>query len=511
MAFADLLEHLGGMGRFQALYVLSLASPILMMASHNLLQNFSAATGGHRCRAGGPGPPRVWLPPGESCRRFVAPQWWLLEANGTGGANGSAAPTEPCRDGWTYDRSVFASTIVTEWDLVCSSRGLKQVAQSLFMAGVLVGGIVFGSLSDRFGRRTLLTWCHLQTGVMGTCTSLAPSFPLYCLFRFLTGASLSGIVLNSVSLCLEWMPTRARAIVGTIMGYCYTLGQFLLAGVAYGVRDWRRLQLVVSLPFFVFFLYSWWLTESARWLLMAGKPKAALKELKKVAKRNGKKEEGDKLDIEVLKSYMEKEMSSARSSHTVLDLVRTPSLRRISCCLCLVWFATSFAYYGLAMDLQNFSLDIYVIQLVFGAVDIPAKLVSILTITFVGRRFTQALALVLAGMAVLANILVPRELRTLRTALAVFGKGCLAASFNCVYLYTGELYPTVTRQMGMGLGNTMARVGSITAPLAKMAGEVFPALPFIIYGAAPVAAGLVATLLPETRNLPLAESVEEVE
>lgn len=40
---------------------------------------------------------------------------------------------------------------------------------------------------------------------------------------------------------------------------------------------------------------------------------------------------------------------------------------------------------------------------------------------------------------------VPIDLRTLRTALAVFGKGCSAASFNCVFLYTGELYPTVIR------------------------------------------------------------------
>lgn len=36
-----------------------------------------------------------------------------------------------------------------QWDLVCSSRGLKQLAQSLYMAGVLVGGIIFGGLSDR--------------------------------------------------------------------------------------------------------------------------------------------------------------------------------------------------------------------------------------------------------------------------------------------------------------------------------------------------------------------------
>ncbi|XP_064293576.1 solute carrier family 22 member 6-A-like isoform X1 [Phalacrocorax carbo] len=519
MAFASLLEHVGGMGRFQVASVLLLALPILMMASHNLLQNFTAATSDHRCRlrwednVTGLDPQdvlRVSVPRGERCRRFVKPQWWFLEANGSV-PNSSWPETEPCRDGWTYDRSVFTSTIVTEWDLVCSSRGLKQLAQSLYMAGVLVGGIVFGGLSDRFGRRSLLTWCYLQMGAMGTCSSFAPSFTIYCLFRFLTGMAFSGIVLNSTSLSLEWLPTRARALAGTFMGYCYTTGQFLLAGIAYAAPAWRRLQLAVSLPFFCFFLYSWWLTESARWLVMVGKSHQALKELQKVARINGRKEEGDKLDIETLRSYMQKEMASSRSHHTVVDLVRTPVVRRISCCLCFVWFSTSFAYYGLAMDLQNFDFNIYVIQLIFGAVDIPAKLVSILTITFVGRRFTQSVALILAGLAILANILVPQDLRMLRTALAVFGKGCLAASFNCIYLYTGELYPTVIRQTGMGLANTMARLGSITAPLVKMAGDLFPTLPVIIYGAAPVVSGLVAIFLPETRDVALPETVEEVE
>uniref|UniRef100_A0A8C3K0X0 Major facilitator superfamily (MFS) profile domain-containing protein n=1 Tax=Calidris pygmaea TaxID=425635 RepID=A0A8C3K0X0_9CHAR len=519
MAFASLLEHVGGMGRFQVASVLLLSLPVFMMASHNLLQNFTAATSDHHCRlrweanATGLDPQdllRVSIPRGERCRRFVSPQWWLLEANGSA-PNSSWPETEPCHDGWTYDRSVFTSTIVTEWDLVCSSRGLKQLAQSLYMAGVLVGGIVFGGLSDRFGRRSLLIWCYFQMGTMGTCCSFSPTFTVYCLFRFLTGMAFSGIVLNSVSLSLEWMPTRTRALAGTFMGYCYTTGQFLLAGIAYAVPDWRWLQLTVSLPFFCFFLYSWWLTESARWLVMVGKSQQALKELQKVARINGKKEEGDKLDIEALRSYMQKEMASSGSHHTVVDLVRTPVVRRISCCLCFVWFSTSFAYYGLAMDLQNFDFNIYVIQLIFGAVDIPAKLVSILTITYVGRRFTQSVALILAGLAILANTLVPRDLRILRTALAVFGKGCLAASFNCVFLYTGELYPTVIRQTGMGLANTMSRLGSITAPLVKIAGEVFPTLPFIIYGVAPVVSGLVAIFLPETRDKALPETVDEVE
>lgn len=48
-----------------------------------------------------------------------------------------------------------------------------------------------------------------------------------------------------------------RTVVGTTTGYCYTFGQLLLALVAYFIRDWRWLTLAVSLPYYVFFLYSW--------------------------------------------------------------------------------------------------------------------------------------------------------------------------------------------------------------------------------------------------------------
>lgn len=36
-------------------------------------------------------------------------------------------------------------------------------------------------------------------------------------------------------------------------------------------------------------------------------------------------------------------------------------------------------------------------------------------------------------------------MQILRTMLAVLGKGFTSASFTCVYLFTGELYPTVIR------------------------------------------------------------------
>ncbi|XP_015745373.2 solute carrier family 22 member 6-A-like [Python bivittatus] len=524
MSFTEILEHVGSLGRFQIVYVTLISIPVCMMACHMMLQNFTAGTPDHHCvvrRHAAPGNQSleeegllvVSLPMDENqkpaqCRRFRHEQGWPL--NGTA-KNDTRMETEPCSDGWVYNRSVFRSTIVTEWDLVCSSRTLKQMAQSVYMAGVLVGGILFGGLSDRFGRRLILLWCYLQLAIAGTATTFSPNLSVYCALRFLTGMAFSGIVLNGVSLCVEWTPTRTRPVLGALNGCAYTTGQIVLAGLAYFLPDWRHLQLAVSLPYFFFFFYSWWLSESARWLIISGKLERAVTELKRVARINRKHEAAGKLDAEFLRSKMKEELASMKSKTSFLDLVRTPTMRRISLCICFVWFSTSFAYYGLVMDLQNFGGNIYLIQLFFGAVDFPAKFLSVLTISYIGRRFTQAAALILAGLTILANIFIPHDLQTVRTTVAVFGKGCLGASFNCIYLFTGELYPTVLRQTGMGLSNTMARLGGIVAPAVRMTGEYIPFLPHLIYGAAPIISGIVATFLPETRNIPLLETIEQVE
>ncbi|KAJ4920421.1 hypothetical protein JOQ06_005158, partial [Pogonophryne albipinna] len=67
---------------------------------------------------------------------------------------------------------------------------------------------------------------------------------------------------------------------------------------------------------------------------------------------------------------------------------------------------------------------------------------------------------------------------TVRTTLACLGKGFTSASFTTVYLYTGELYPTVLS---------------------------------VVYGGAAVLASVFACFLPETLNKPLPDTIEDVE
>ncbi|XP_065143210.1 solute carrier family 22 member 6 [Paramisgurnus dabryanus] len=528
MAFADLLEQVGSTGRFQVIHVTLLSMPILMMASHNLLQNFVAAVPPHHCATHAnltmssmsPGDVlKISVPldqngKPERCKRYAHPQWQLLDSNSSEELwedYEEETEIQECKDGWYYSVTDMSSTIITEWDLVCDDRALKQMGQTIYMGGVLVGAVVFGGLSDRFGRRILLMMSYLMFAVGGTCAAFSTSFTLFCVCRFFCGMALSGLVLNSFSLIVEWIPTRVRTVVGTGTGYCYTIGQLILAGVAYFIRDWRWLTLAVSLPFFISFLYSWWFLESARWLVLNKKSEQAVKNLKAVGQINGRQAEADKINLEMLQESMKKEMVCSMGSYSVLDLLRTSTMRNITICLSAVWFSTSFAYYGLSMDLQKFGVSIYLIQVIFGAVDIPAKIVITICMGVLGRRPSQCGALVLAGIMILINLLVPYDLQILRTSLAVIGKGCLAASFSCCYLYSGEIYPTIIRQTGMGWVSMMARLGAMVAPLVLLLGESLPWLPGLIYGGAPILSGIFAFFLPETLGMPLPDTMEDVQ
>ncbi|XP_074529033.1 solute carrier family 22 member 6 isoform X1 [Halichoeres trimaculatus] len=531
MAFGDLLEQVGSTGRFQVLHVTLLVIPVLMMASHNLLQNFVAAVPPHYCSAhtnlsqSRLSPEQTLLitvpldPSGrpERCQRYVSPQWHLIAKNSTSSFDEQdlydvgGVDLQECTEGWSYNMTDMDSTIISDFHLVCNLRSLKQMSQTIYMGGVLVGAFIFGGLSDRYGRRILLLFSHLLMAVGGTCAAFSTSFSLFCLSRFFCGMALSGLGLNTFSLIVEWIPTRVRTVVGTLTGYCYTVGQLILAVIAYFIRDWRWLTLAVSLPFYGFFLYAWWFHESSRWLVLSNNSEKAIKNLKSVARFNGRHEEGEKIDIQMVQESMKKELSCSQGSYSVLDLFRTATMRKMTICLSVVWFSTSFAYYGLAMDLQKFGVDIYLIQVIFGAVDFPAKVVITVAMSFCGRRASQCGAVIVGGLMILANLLVPYDQQTLRTSLAVVGKGCLAASFTCCYLYTGELYPTIIRQNGMGWVSMTARIGSMVAPLVLLMGDYLPWIPGLIYGGSLIVSGLAAIFLPETLGSPLPDTIQDVE
>ncbi|XP_020761177.2 solute carrier family 22 member 10-like isoform X1 [Odocoileus virginianus] len=531
MAFEEFLDEVGGLGKFQILQFVLILPSLMITVCQILLENFTAAVPHHRCwvhildNATVSGNDTGILSPDvllrisipldsnlkpEKCRRFLHPQWQLLHLNGTF-PNMTDLDTEPCVDGWVFDHSLFSSTIVTEWDFVCDHQSQKPVAQSMFMAGMLVGGFIYGHLSDRFGRKLILRCCLLQLAISGTCAAFAPTFLIYCALRFWSGCSAVAIMANNSMLIIEWTRSQSKAMILTLIGCTFSMGQMMLGGLAFVFREWRTLQLVVSVPFFVFFLSSRWLMESARWLIITNKPDEGLKELKKVAHRNGMKNAEATLNMEGLRVIMQEELEIAQMKTTVFDLFRTPNLRKRICLLFFVRFGTTIPLYGIFINLQHFGSNIFLVQVIFGALTGLIRCLIPPVLNHMGRRPTQTLLMVLVGLSILANTFVPQEMQTVRVTMASVGMGCVAASNTSISVHFAELLPTLVRAKATGIDMMASRCGAALAPLLMTLAVYLPTLPWIIYGVCPIIAGLLVLLQPETRHLPLPDTIQDVE
>ncbi|XP_062053801.1 steroid transmembrane transporter SLC22A24 [Lepus europaeus] len=531
MAFDVLLEQAGGLGRFQILQVALFFVTSMITYPHLLLENFTAAVPGHRCwvplldnhTASGNDSDilsqdallRVSIPLDsnlrpEKCRRFTHPQWQLLHLNGTF-PNVSESDTEPCVDGWVYDQSSFSSTIVTKWDLVCEFQSLKSVVQTLFMSGSLLGGLVLGRLSDRYGRKAIYTWCLLQTAIADTCAIFAPTFLVFCIFRFLAGLTTTNIMANAFILATEWTVPKLQYIGVTLILCSYSIGQMLLGGLAFAIRDWYTLHLTVSIPLFVLFLLSRRLVESARWLITTNQLDEGTKALRRAARINGKKNAGEILTIEFVRSAMQEELNKAQTKTSVIQLLRAPKLRMRICFLGFVRLGAAVPFMGLILNLQDLGSSIFLFQVLFGAITFISRCSAHLIMKHMDRRINQSLFFFLVGLCILVNTFLSQEMQTLRVVLATLGIGTISAANATFSVHALELIPTTFRSTAAGINNVFSRIGSVLAPLLMTLVVYSPHLPWIMYGVFPILCGLIVFGLPETRNQPLPNTIQDVE
>lgn len=80
-----------------------------------------------------------------------------------------------------------------------------------------------------------------------------------------------------------------------------------------------------------------------------------------------------------------------------------------------------------------------------------------------------------------------------------------------LYLYSGELYPTLGRNVGVGGVTTFARFGSMIAPAIVSLDSVLNDLPLILLAVTSFAQMLLLVPLPETKGTPLPDTLEQAE
>ncbi|MDR5744180.1 MFS transporter [Caballeronia sp. LZ029] len=124
------------------------------------------------------------------------------------------------------------------------------------LAGAVAGGVVFGMLSDYFGRVRMLTWTILVFAVFTGLCALAQGYGDLLIYRTIAGIGLGGEFGIGMALVAEAWPARLRARVSSYVGIGWQMGVLaaaLITPMLLPVIGWRGMFAVGLLPAVVSF------------------------------------------------------------------------------------------------------------------------------------------------------------------------------------------------------------------------------------------------------------------
>lgn len=172
-------------------------------------------------------------------------------------------------------------------DLNTQSKGWLN---SIIFIGMMVGAYVWGSVADSLGRKKVLIVISIMNALCIVASSFSQNYETFMVFRFLNGAALGGSGPVIWSYFAEFQPKAKRGSMLSFMAAFWTIGNLLVAGLAWLIipsnigfhtasftfNSWRIFLMVCSVPSFLVAGLLLYLPESPKFLLSQGKMEDAL-------------------------------------------------------------------------------------------------------------------------------------------------------------------------------------------------------------------------------------------
>ncbi|XP_018558313.1 solute carrier family 22 member 5 [Lates calcarifer] len=419
----------------------------------------------------------------------------------------SSLKQEGCKDGWTYSTEYYQSTVVTEFNLVCSDQWKQPLTSLIYFLGGLCGCFISGQLSDRFGRKPILFSAIILLSVFSTAVAFAPSWPVFTVLFFMLGLGQISCYIVVFVLGKELLIGSTRVLFSSLcLPFVYVIAMMLLPGTAYLVTNWRHLSLIMAVPGVACIPFWWLIPESPRWLVSRGRLQEAELLLRSAALEN----RVEPPHVIFLSSNVEKATSQKVESLSFLDLLRTTNIRLITLMLWLIWFSSSISYFGLSFNMSSLYGNPFLNYFLVSAVEVPAYAVSWLAARSLPRRLSFISFTLLGALALLLIQVTLHSQPALTLALVLLGKFGILAGTGVLYMYTGELSPTVIRNTAMSSCAMFSRVGSSISPYLLQLAAFDQLLPWILVGSLSLLSVLLCVFLPETFRQPLPDTIQQM-
>lgn len=385
--------------------------------------------------------------------------------------------------GWMLDSfdvmlySLVLASLIQDPTLQLSTSVAGQLGAITLLAAA-AGGVVFGVLADRWGRKRALMAAVLIYSVFTAACGLAQSVAQLAIFRVLLGFGMGGEWATGVALVSETFPARHRGKALAFVQSSWAIGYGLAAVVnliVAPVWGWRGVFFVGVLPA----LFTLWIRRKV--------------EEPEMWRRTQDTARGRISDL----------FTPDRARVTVFIVVMN------ACCLFGWWGLNLWvpAYLNLPTDRGGIGLSSSAMSWFVIAMQVGMWLgyVSFGYIAdAIGRKRTYVVFVLMASLLLplYGNLRQPLLLLLLGPFVAFFGTGYFSG-FGAVI---AELYPTSIRATAAGVGYNVGRIASAAAPfvVGSMAGTRGFGVAFAITGAAFFLAALAWVGIPDTQNRELA-------
>lgn len=320
-------------------------------------------------------------------------------------------------------------------------------------------------------------------------------------------------------LLIELTTSIHATCVGNLALVTFTLGEMLVAGMAYLCRHWLLLKWATTIYLIALVPYLFFIPESPRWLLTKRRYNELETMLRGMARlnqqaeskwfpfyrymiENHRKQKDDNAKNKIQLSFFAK---------LARFLTHLPTMTKLFISS-LLGFVTLLLYIKISYSLGAMEQINPYLNIVIGAfVEACGYIAASLFMMRFGRKTVLILFLLTTMICLLCTLLIDKQHPLIVVLIAQFGKFAISGTICVTYILVPELFPTSIRASSMGIFVLFSRFGSTIAPtIDSMSTDnaSFVTYTYYFYTGLVLLCLVLTLFLPETRNVPLTDKID---